>query len=162
MVDRFGTTYEQIVARGGRVKMIGDEVMFRGHSRGGSVEIALALVEAHAGDDALPNVPAWPILSNARPEGDLFAHRPPGEPWVNWRTEHGAVGRGLGLAARPPRLELRHLRPVNCKASARRKQCWWPGGGPRPSFIRSAYSARRRRRRAQRRAVHFPAANASR
>jgi adenylate cyclase len=58
LVDRFeAIAYEHIPARGGRVvKMIGDEVMFAADDGGAAAEIALALVEAHAIDNALPDV----------------------------------------------------------------------------------------------------------
>jgi adenylate cyclase len=75
MVDRFeAVVYEHVPARGGRVvKMIGDEVMFAADDAETAAQIALALVDAHARDDILPNVrvglASGPTLAW---EGDLF------------------------------------------------------------------------------------------
>jgi adenylate cyclase len=75
MVDRFeAIAYEHIPARGGRVvKMIGDEVMFAADDGGVAAEIALALIDAHARDAALPDVrvgiASGPVLAW---EGDLL------------------------------------------------------------------------------------------
>ena len=75
MVDRFeAIAYDHIPARGGRVvKMIGDEVMFAADDGVAAAEIALALVDAHARDTALPDVrvglASGPVLAW---EGDLL------------------------------------------------------------------------------------------
>ena len=75
MVDRFeALAYEHIPERGGRViKMIGDEVMFAADDAALAAEIALALREAYAGDEELPEVRVGlaigPTLSW---EGDLI------------------------------------------------------------------------------------------
>ena len=75
VVDRFeALAYTHIPARGGRVvKMIGDEVMFVVEDAVEAAEIALALVEAYAGDDAVPDIRVGlaigPTLSWG---GDLF------------------------------------------------------------------------------------------
>ncbi len=75
MVDRFEASADaQIPERGGRlVKTIGDEVMFAADDAAAAAEIALGLVEAHAGDAELPDARAglaWgPALAW---EGDLF------------------------------------------------------------------------------------------
>lgn len=75
MVDRFeAVAYEHIPERGGRVvKMIGDEVMFACADAGAAAEIGLALVEAFAAENGLPEarvgLAMGPTLSW---EGDLF------------------------------------------------------------------------------------------
>ena len=75
MVGRFeATAHEAILTRGGRVvKIVGDEVMFSVDDIVRAAEIALALVEAHARHDELPDVrvgvASGPTLAW---EGDLF------------------------------------------------------------------------------------------
>jgi adenylate cyclase len=119
MVDRFeATVYEHIPERGGRViKMIGDEVMFAVEDGAFAADIAVALVETHARDAALPDVrvglASGPVLSR---DGDLFG------PTVNLASRlvnlarpgtillSDELGEGLRDDAR---FELRHLRPVN-------------------------------------------------
>ena len=118
MVDRFeAIAYEHIPERGGRVvKMIGDEVMFAVDDAGFAADIAIALVDAHARDAALPDVRVGlargPVLSW---EGDLFG------PTVNLASRLVNLARpgtilvadDLGERLRDdPRFELRHLRPV--------------------------------------------------
>ena len=118
-VERFETTsYEQIVNRGGRVvKMIGDEVMFAVEEAALAAEIGLALVEAYAADDELPDVRVGlahgPTLAW---EGDLFG------PTVNLasrlvnfaRPRTVLASEELGRLLRDqPAFALRHLRPVN-------------------------------------------------
>jgi adenylate cyclase len=74
-VDRFeALAYEHIPERGGRVvKMIGDEVMFACDEPAAAAEIALALVEAYAGDDLLPEVRVGLAIGDALSwEGDLY------------------------------------------------------------------------------------------
>jgi adenylate cyclase len=119
MVERFeATAYEHIPERGGRiVKMIGDEVMFAVDDAAFAADIAIALVEAHARDAALPDVrvglASGPVLAW---EGDLFG------PIVNLasrlvnlaRPASVLVADDLGERLRDdPRFELRHLRAVN-------------------------------------------------
>ena len=75
MVGRFeATAHEAILTHGGRVvKIVGDEVMFSVDDIVRAAEIALALVEAHARHDELPDVrvgvASGPTLAW---EGDLF------------------------------------------------------------------------------------------
>src|SRR5579862_1170162 len=75
MVDRFESlAYEHIPERGGRiVKMIGDEVMFAVEDAAFAADIAIALVEACARADDLPDVriglASGPTLAW---EGDLY------------------------------------------------------------------------------------------
>jgi len=125
MVDRFeSTTYEQILARGGRVvKMIGDEVMFAADEAVAAAEIGLALVDAHARDAALPDMRVGlargPTLSW---EGDLFG------PTVNLasrlvnlaRPHTVLVSDELGeLLHDHPAFVVRHLRPVQLQGIGR-------------------------------------------
>src|SRR5437763_1197058 len=58
IVERFeAIAYEHVLAHGGRiVKIIGDEVMFCADDSKRAAEIALAVVEAHARDDDLPEI----------------------------------------------------------------------------------------------------------
>jgi len=125
MVDRFeSTTYEQIVARGGRVvKMIGDEVMFAVDEAAMAAEIGLALVEAHAGDSALPDVRVGlahgPMLAW---EGDLFgATVNLASRLVNFaRPNTALVSEEFGqLLSEQPAFALRHLRAVNLQGIGR-------------------------------------------
>jgi adenylate cyclase len=119
MVDRFeANAYEQIPERGGRViKMIGDEVMFAIEDGAFAADIAVALVETHARDAALPDVrvglASGPVLAR---DGDLFG------PTVNLASRLVNLARPgtillsdeLGEALRDDaRFELRRLRPVN-------------------------------------------------
>jgi adenylate cyclase len=118
MVDRFeAIAYEHIPERGGRVvKMIGDEVMFAVDDGAFAADIAVALVEAHGQDAALPDVrvglASGPVLSW---EGDLFG------PTVNLASRLVNLARPgtilvsdeLGERLRDdPRFALRHMRPV--------------------------------------------------
>jgi adenylate cyclase len=118
VVDRFeALAYAHIPARGGRVvKMIGDEVMFVVEDAIDAAEIALALVEAYAGDDAVPDIRVGlamgPTLSWG---GDLFG------PTVNLASRLVNVARpatvlvsnelGTRLLGEP-RFVLRNLRPL--------------------------------------------------
>jgi adenylate cyclase len=119
IVDRFeAIAYEHIPERGGRVvKMIGDEVMFAHDDAAFAADIAVALVEAHARDTALPDarvgLATGPVLTW---EGDLFG------PTVNLasrlvnlaRSGTVLVSDDLGERLRAdPRFELRHLRSVS-------------------------------------------------
>ena len=125
MVDRFeARAYEHIPERGGRVvKMIGDEVMFAVDDVGAAAQIALGLVEAYAGDAALPEVRvglAWgPALSW---EGDLFG------PVVNLASRLVNIARpGSVLVAEDLGRQLQadaaftliHLRPLEIKGIGR-------------------------------------------
>jgi adenylate cyclase len=125
VVDRFeAIAYEHVLKRGGRVvKIIGDEVMFCVDDSMRAAEIALALIEAHARDDDLPEVrvgvASGPTLAW---EGDLFG------PTVNLasrlvnfaRPSAVVVSDEVGEQLRDqPRLELRHLRPVKLKGIGR-------------------------------------------
>jgi adenylate cyclase len=118
MVDRFeAIAYEHIPERGGRVvKMIGDEVMFAVDDGAVAADIAVALVEAHARDAALPDLrvglATGPVLSW---EGDLFG------PTVNLASRLVNLARPATILASDelgerlgddPRFTLRHLRPV--------------------------------------------------
>jgi adenylate cyclase len=118
VVDRFeAVAYDHIVERAGRVvKMIGDEVMFAVEDDAAAAEIALALVDAHARDDTLPDVrvglASGPTLAW---EGDLFG------PTVNLasrlvnlaRPRSVLVSDELGERLKSlPQFELRHLRAV--------------------------------------------------
>lgn len=118
VVDRFeAVAYDHIVERAGRVvKMIGDEVMFAVEDDAAAAESALALVEAHARDDTLPDVrvglASGPTLAW---EGDLFG------PTVNLasrlvnlaRPRSVLVSEELGERLKSlPEFELRHLRAV--------------------------------------------------
>jgi len=125
MVDRFeALAYEHIPERGGRViKMIGDEVMFSAETPGVGAEIALALVEAYAGDATLPDVRIGlahgAVLSW---EGDLFGST------VNLASRLANIARagtvlvsdelGRQLEARSE-FALRHLRPLALKGIGR-------------------------------------------
>jgi adenylate cyclase len=125
MVDKFeAIAHEKIVEHGGRVvKMIGDEVMFSADDAVRGAEIALALVEAHAEQDTLPNVRIGVASGSALAwEGDLFG------PTVNLASRlvnlarPGAVllSEELGERLREePDFELRHLRPVKLKGIGR-------------------------------------------
>lgn len=116
--------FERIARGGGRViKMIGDEVMFAVDDAASGAELALALHDAFAADEALPEVrigiASGPTLSW---EGDLFG------PTVN------LAGRLVGLA-RPdtvlvsesiaeaigenPAFALRRMRPTRLKGIGR-------------------------------------------
>jgi len=125
MVDQFETTsYEHIVAHGGRVvKMIGDEVMFAADDGAVAAESALALVEAHARDDAPLDVrvglACGPSLAW---EGDLYG------PTVNLASRlvnlalpgTGLVSEELGEQLRDiAGLALRQLRPVRLQGIGR-------------------------------------------
>ena len=125
VVDRFeAIAYEHVLKRGGRVvKIIGDEVMFCVDDSMRAAEIALALIEAHARDDDLPEVrvgvASGPTLAW---EGDLFG------PTVNLasrlvnfaRPSAVVVSDEVGEQLRDqPGLELRHLRPVKLKGIGR-------------------------------------------
>jgi adenylate cyclase len=125
IVNRFeAVAYDHIVERGGRVvKMIGDEVMFAVDDPAAAAEIGLALVEAYARDDALPDVRvglaygatlAW--------EGDLFG------PTVNLASRLSNISRPRtvlvsedlgGRLQEQAQFTLRHLRPVNLKGLGR-------------------------------------------
>lgn len=125
VVDSFeSTAHDAIVRHGGRVvKMIGDEVMFSIDDPVQAAETALALVDAHARHDALPDLrvglAAGPALAW---EGDLFG------PTVNLASrlasfarpstvlvsdELGTLLQGHGGFA------LRHLRGVKLKGIGR-------------------------------------------
>jgi adenylate cyclase len=125
MVDRFeAMIYEHIPTRGGRVvKMIGDEVMFAADDAEAAAQIALALVEALARDDTLPNVrvglASGPTLAW---EGDLFG------PTVNLasrlvnlaRAQTVLVSESLGrLLLDNPAFALSHLRGVHLQGIGR-------------------------------------------
>jgi adenylate cyclase len=125
MVDRFeALAYEHIPERHGRVvKMIGDEVMFAADEPAVAADIALALVDAYAGDKALPEVRVGmaigPVLSW---EGDLFG------PTVNLASRLVNIARpgtvlvseDLGEQLRAcPTYALRHLRPLRLKGIGR-------------------------------------------
>jgi adenylate cyclase len=126
MVDRFeALAYEHIPERGGRVvKMIGDEVMFTVEDAVTAAEIGLALVEAHAGDQVLPEMRVGlaigPTLSW---EGDLFG------PTVNLASRLVNIARpgtvlvsedlGEMLQEAQAAFVLRHLRPVGLKGIGR-------------------------------------------
>ncbi len=125
IVDRFeALAYEHIPERGGRVvKMIGDEVMFAVDDGAVAADIAIALVEACARDDLVPDVriglASGPTLSW---EGDLYG------PTVNLASRlvnfarPGTVLMADELGARladDPRFELRHLRPVHLQGMGR-------------------------------------------
>jgi|SRR5581483_940522 len=124
-VDRFeATAYEHVLRRGGRVvKTVGDEVMFSVDDPVRAAEIALALVDAHARQDELPDVrvgvASGPTLSW---QGDLFG------PTVNLasrlvnfaRPASAVVSEDVGQRLRAePGFELRHLRPVKLKGVGR-------------------------------------------
>jgi len=121
MVERFqAAAHEQVVKRGGRVvKLIGDEVMFAIDDPTRAGEIALALVEAHARRDDLPEIrvglACGPVLAW---EGDFFG------PAVNLasrlvnfaRPSSVLVSDNLGeLYQSEPGFKLRRLRPVKLK-----------------------------------------------
>jgi adenylate cyclase len=125
IVDRFeALAYAHIPERGGRVvKTIGDEVMFTVEDSLVAAEIALALVEAYAGDDTLPDVrvgvAAGPVVSW---EGDLFG------PTVNLASRLVNMARpgtvlvsdDLGTELQPcSSLTLLHLRAVPLKGIGR-------------------------------------------
>lgn len=125
MVDRFeALAYEQLTRRGGRVvKMIGDEVMFSADTPAIAAAIALALVDAYAGDAALPELRVGlalgPVLSF---EGDLFG------PTVNLASRLVNIARPRTvlisdeLAARlrdVSAFTLRSLRPLRLKGIGR-------------------------------------------
>ena len=140
MVNRFeAIAHEHIVKHGGRVvKMIGDEVMFCVDDPVRAAEIALALVDAHARDESLPEirvgVASGPTLAW---EGDLFG------PTVNLasrlvnfaRPGTVLVSDELGDRARAhPAFELRPLRPVKLKGIGRvRSWVLRPAGSPTSS-----------------------------
>jgi adenylate cyclase len=125
MVDRFeATAYEHIPQRGGRlIKLIGDEVMFATADAGSAADIALGLVEGHAGNPDLPDVRVGlargPTVSW---EGDLFG------PTVNLASRLVNVARpgavlvsdalGTELLERTD-LDLRHLRAVRLQGIGR-------------------------------------------
>ncbi|HJQ84789.1 MAG TPA: adenylate/guanylate cyclase domain-containing protein [Candidatus Binatia bacterium] len=124
-VDRFeALAYEHILQHGGRVvKMIGDEVMFAVDGTGAAADTALALVEAYAGDPALPDVriglARGPVLSW---EGDLFG------PTVNLASRLVNLARpGTVLVSETVAAELegrdgfvlRPLRPLRLKGIGR-------------------------------------------
>jgi adenylate cyclase len=125
MVDRFeAIAYEQILKREGRVvKMIGDEVMFCVDDTVRGAEIALALVDAHAGHADLPDIrvglASGPTLAW---QGDLFG------PTVNLasrlvnfaRPSSVVVSDEVGHQLRAEAaFELRRLRPVKLKGVGR-------------------------------------------
>jgi len=125
MVDRFeAVAYEHILEHGGRVvKIIGDEVMFCVDDATRAAEIALALVDAHARADDLPEIRVGvangPTLAW---EGDLFG------PTVNLasrlvnfaRPGTVVVAEEVGDQLRDqPGFELRHLRAVKLKGIGR-------------------------------------------
>jgi adenylate cyclase len=125
MVDRFeAIVYEHVPTRGGRVvKMIGDEVMFAADDPVAAAQIALALVDAHARDDTLPDVrvglASGPTLAW---EGDLFG------PTVNLasrlvnlaRAQSVLVSEALGQQlADNPAFVLRHLHGVRLQGIGR-------------------------------------------
>ena len=125
MVDRFeALAYEHILERGGRVvKMIGDEVMFAVDDACAAAETALALAEAYAGDDALPDVrvglATGPTLSW---EGDLFG------PTVNFASRLVNLARPATVLISDDlaselrersRFALRALRPLSLKGIGR-------------------------------------------
>src|SRR5262249_280416 len=124
-VDRFeATAHEHVVARGGRVgKMCGDEVMFCADEAVRAAEIALALVDAHARHEDLPDVRVGVASGPALAwQGDLFG------PTVNLasrlvnfaRPRSVVVSDGVGERLRAePAFELRHLRPVKLKGVGR-------------------------------------------
>ena len=125
MVDRFETTASDHIPRhGGRVvKMIGDEVMFVADDAAVAADIALALVDAHARDPALPDVrvglASGPTLAL---EGDHFG------PTVNLASRLVNLARpgtvlvsdelGAQLQARPG-FVLRLLRPIRLQGIGR-------------------------------------------
>lgn len=125
IVNRFeAVAYDHIVERGGRVvKMIGDEVMFAVDEPVAAAEIGLALVEAYARDDELPDVRVG--LAHGRTlawEGDLFG------PTVNMASRLSNISRPRTVLASDdlgekllalPQFTLRHLRPVNLKGIGR-------------------------------------------
>jgi adenylate cyclase len=121
MVDRFeAIAYEHIPARGGRVmKMIGDEVMFAVEDGAFAADIALALVEAHAREERLPDVrvglASGPTLAW---EGDLFG------PTVNLASRLVKLARPATVLVSPdvgealrddPRFAVRQLRGIALK-----------------------------------------------
>ncbi len=121
IVDRFeAIAYEHVLERAGRVvKMIGDEVLFTVDDAARGAEIALALVDAHARHDDLPEVrvgvAGGPTLAW---EGDVFG------PCVNLanrlvdfaRPSTVVISDQLGSELRAhPGFDLRHLRPVKLK-----------------------------------------------
>jgi len=125
MVDRFeALAYEHIPERGGRVvKMIGDEVMFSGEHAETAAEIGLALVDAYAGDESLPEVRVGLALGPTLSwEGDLFG------PTVNLASRLVNIARpgtvlvsdelGAALQAQD-KFVLRHLRPLHLKGIGR-------------------------------------------
>ena len=125
MVDRFeAIAYEHVTHHGGRIiKMIGDEVMFAADDPLASVEIALALVEAHAADDELPDVRVGIAHGPALAwDGDLFG------PTVNLASRLVNVARpatvlaseSIGEALQShPEYVLRHLRAVRLQGIGR-------------------------------------------
>jgi adenylate cyclase len=124
-VDRFeATASEHILERGGRVvKTIGDEVMFSVDDTVHAAEIALALVEAHARRDDLPDIrvglASGPTLAW---QGDLFgATVNLASRLVNFARPGSVVVSdevGNELVS-VPGLELRHLRPIRLKGVGR-------------------------------------------
>jgi adenylate cyclase len=125
VVDRFeAIAHEGILTRGGRVvKIVGDEVMFSADDTVRAAQIALALVDAHARRDDLPDVrvgvASGPTLTW---EGDLFG------PTVNLasrladfaRPATAVVSEELGTRLEElGGFELRHLRPVGLKGVGR-------------------------------------------
>lgn len=116
--------HENIVKRGGRVvKMIGDEVMFSVDDGEVAADIALALVEAHAKHDVLPELRIGLASGAALAwEGDLFG------PTVNLASRlvnlarPGTVLLSADLAERlreTPDFELRRLPAVKLKGIGR-------------------------------------------
>jgi adenylate cyclase len=125
MVDRFeAVAYAHIPDRGGRIiKMIGDEVMFAVESAPAAAEIALALVEACAADDALPDARVGLAKGSTLSwEGDLFG------PTVNLASRLVNLARpgsvlvseelGEELQAQPA-FALHRLRPSHLKGIGR-------------------------------------------
>lgn len=125
IVERFETlAYEHIPERGGRiVKTIGDEVMFASEDSGRAADIAIALVEAYARDDDVPEIriglASGPTLSF---EGDLYG------PTVNLASRLVNLARPNAVLisdelgeqlADDPRFELRHLRPISLRGVGR-------------------------------------------
>jgi len=125
MIDRFeAIAYGHVIEHGGRViKIIGDEVMFCVDDAVRAAEIALALVEAHARDDSVPEVrvgvASGPTLAW---EGDLFG------PTVNLANRLVNFARPSTVVASDevgdqlrdqPGFELRHLRQVKLKGIGR-------------------------------------------
>jgi adenylate cyclase len=124
-VDGFeATASEHILERGGRVvKTIGDEVMFSVDDTVHAAEIALALVEAHARRDDLPEIrvglASGPTLAW---QGDLFgATVNLASRLVNFaRPGSVVVSDEVGnQLLSVPGFELRHLRPIGLQGVGR-------------------------------------------